>query len=160
MSNDNTPELDFSLLDKDLSDIEDLPGFEVPSNGEYILQLKSALKMVNNKPAVEASYVVVECVKKDNDADPDSKEGTKFSQLFFLTGDGSDPEKDAEMQALGLGKLKQLVAGVAEQVGVSNMGVLLRDHLKECVVTATVKRRVDTKDKDRIYATVKNMQLA
>ena len=152
--------MDLSILDRELDDIEDLPGFVVPANGEYILNVKTEFKEVNKKSAVEIGYEMVECVKKDNDADADSKPGDKFSQLFFLSGDGKDPEKDAEMLKLSLGKMKELVSQVAEQTGNGNLGSLLRDTLSNAVVTATVKRRQDKEDKEKFYATVKNLRLA
>ena len=151
-----TNQTDFSLelLDMTMDEIEDLPGFEVPYNGDYLLKLTSQTKVVNDKPALECTFEVIECLKKDNDADPDSKEGDKFSKLFFLKND--DPEK----LKIQLGFLKQFVAGVAEQVGEGNLAVLFRDHLASAVVQATVKRKVDKEDKEKVFAEVKNMRLA
>lgn len=146
-------DMDLSLLDRDLDDIEDLPGFAVPPNGEYLLKMKTEIKEVNSKQAVEASFEIMECIKKDNDADTDAKIGDKFSSLFFLQGDNPDGVK------ISLGKLKELVAGVAESTGQSNLGVLIRDTLADCVVMATVKRRADKEDKEKFYATVKNLRL-
>lgn len=147
-------DLDLSLIDMDLNEIEDLPGFVVPSNGEYVLKMTTAMKQVNKKAAVETAFEVVECIKKDDDADPDAKVGDKFSMLFFLQAD--DPDK----LKISLGKLKELLAGVAESTGQSNVGVLVRDVLANAIVQATVKRRVDKEDKDKVYATVKNLRLA
>ncbi len=147
-------ELDLSLLDMDLEEIADLPGFAVPPNGEYILKMTCETKEVNKRKALETSFEVVECLKQDDDTEPAGKIGDKFSMLFFLEND--DPEK----LKITFGKLKELVAGVAESTGISNVGLLVRDVLASTVVQATVKRRVDKDDKDKIYATVKNLRLA
>lgn len=146
--------LDMSVLDMDMSDIEDLPGFEVPANGEYILNLKTSVKEVNDIQCVEMSYEVVECVKKDNDADDDAKPGSKFSQLFQLTN------PDAEKRKISLGKLKETLAGISESTGQTNVGVIVRDVIANAVVMATIKRRADREDKEKFYATVKNLRLA
>ncbi len=145
-------QLDMSLLDKSLDDIDDLPGFAVPSNGEYLLSISMAVKEVNDKAAVEASFEVIECLKKDNDADPDSKKGDKFSTLFFLEGEEASVK-------ISLGKLKEMLMDVAEATGQSNLLVLVRDTLANAIVQATVKRRTDREDKEKFYATVKNMKL-
>lgn len=149
----NQQDLDLSMLDMNLEDIPDLPGFEVPSAGEYNLRLKAEVKMVNEKIAVEVSYEVIDCIRKNDDADPDAAPGTKFSQLFFLQG-------KPEGIKISLGKLKELLSGVAEQKGEGNLLILVRDHLADAVVTATVKRRADKEDKEKFYPDVKNMKLA
>lgn len=138
------------MLDMNLEDIQDLPGFEVPYPGEYILKLDAAVKSVNDKQAVEISYEVVECMKKNNDTDPDTIPGTKFSQLFFLQG-------EPESVKISLGRLKQLLAPLAEQLGEGNLLVLVRDHLKSLMVSATVNRRKDKNDPERFYPDVKNI---
>ena len=144
---------DLDLLDMNLSDIEDLPGFEVPVAGEYELRVTADIKTVKEKKAVEIGYEVVACTKKNNDADKDTTPGTKFSQLFFLQGDPDGVK-------ISLGKLKELLSGVAEQVGEGNLLVLIRDHLKGMMATATVTRRADKEDKERFYPVVKNLMKA
>jgi len=142
------------LLDLDLDGIEDLPGFSVPYPGEYNLKLTLAMKEVNGKAAVEADYEVIDCIQKNNDADPDTPAGERFSSLYFLVG-----EPDAVK--VSLGRLKQLLAGVAESLGEGNLKILVRDHFATGrPVTATVNRRADKEDKDRIYPVVKNLELA
>jgi hypothetical protein len=151
MSNDN---LDLDLLDMDLEGIEDLPGFTVPFNGEYNLKMQLALKQVNSKAAVEASYEVIDCIKKNNDTDPDTVPGTKFSSLFFLAG-------EPDSVKVSLGRLKELLAGVSEGLGEGNLKILVRDHFATPrPVVATVTRRADKEDKEKFYAGVKNLKLA
>ncbi len=145
----NTPDLD--LLDMDIAGIEDLPGFTVPYNGEYNLKMAMALKEVNSKAALECSYEVIDCIRKNNDADPDTVPGTKFSSLFFLAG-------DPEAVKVSLGRLKELVAGVVDQLGEGNIKILVRDHFATPrPVSATVTRRAY---KEKFYPQVKNLKLA
>ena len=151
MGENNTVDLD--LLDMSLSDIEDLPGFEVPYNGEYLLKMTLSTKMVNKKAAVEAGYEVVECLKKNDESDPDTAPGTKFSSLYFLQG-------EEEKVKLSLGRLKELLAQPAEALGEGNVKLLVRDHFSTPrMVSATVTRRADKEDKEKFYAGVKNLKL-
>ena len=98
MATDNSQALD--LLDMDFEAIEDVPGFDVPHNGDYRLRLSAEVKKVGDNQCLEVGYEVMETLKKNNDADPDAVPGTKFSQLFCLQG---DPEK--VKKALGYAKL-------------------------------------------------------
>ncbi len=150
MSNDN---LDLDLLDMNLEDIEDIPGFEAPYAGEYVLRLAAEIKDINKIKYLEIGYEVVECTKKNNDEDPDTIPGTKFSQLFALTG-------DADRVKQSLGYCKKLLAGVAESVGEGNLLILVRDHLPGMMTTATLNRRQDKEDKEKFYPIVKNLRVA
>lgn len=152
--------LDMSLLDMNIEDIEDLPGFDVPPTGEYVLKMKTAMKEINNKIFIETEYEVVECLKKDKDTDADCKIGSKFSSLYTIRGDGKDAEKDAEMRRLGLGKLKELLSGIAESTGENSVAVLVRDFIASAIVQATVKRRADKEDAEKFYGNVKNLRFA
>lgn len=152
--------LDMNLLDMSMDEIEDLPGYEVPPTGEYVLKMTTAMKEINGKTFVETEYEVIECLKKDKDTDADGKVGSKFSSLYTIKGDGKDKEKDAEMRRIGLGKLKELLAGVAESTGETNVGVLVRDFVASALVQATVKRRQDREDTEKFYGNVKNLRLS
>lgn len=151
--------LDLSLLDMNMEDIEDLPGFEVPPTGEYIFKLTTAMKEINNKIFIETQYEVVECLKKDKDTDADGKPGNKFSSLYTIRGDGKDKEKDEEMRRLGLGKLKELLAGIAESTGETSVAILVRDYIASALVQGTLKRRADKEDPEKFYGNVKNLKL-
>ena len=159
MSNQNE-ELDLSLLDMSMDDIETLPGFETPSVGEYILQMTSSLKKINKNTVVETAFELIECIKKDNAADPDSAVGTKFSNIYTIISGDADADKAAEAQRMGKGKLKELLLGVAEATSQDNLGVLIRDVVGSAVVRATVKRRQDKEDKEKFYPIIKNLMLA
>jgi len=163
MSQDDTTLLDsneelfddaeLALLDKTLDEIEDLPGFEVPYNGRYLLKMNRKIKKINDKAAVEVEYEVMECLKKDNDSDPDTVAGSKFSQLFFLQG-----EEDAVRISMGL--LKQLVKPIAEATGEANMKAIVKDHMSDVLVMSNVARRKDSKNPEIFRARLSLMELA
>lgn len=141
------------LLDISLDDIEDLAGFDVPWPGEYVLEMTADIKEVNDATCVELSYEVVECLKKNEDSDPDTPAGTKFSQLFALTGAAKRVDMAKKF-------LKQTLKGIAEDVGEGNLLVLIRDHLADGMrVAATVGRRKDKEDPERVYAKVSNVRV-
>ena len=48
------------LFAMSLDDLADLPSFETPPAGAYILDVSCDVKTINDKPAVEASFIVVE----------------------------------------------------------------------------------------------------
>lgn len=159
MTTDNI-NLDFALLDQDLDSIEDLPGFEAPPTGEYLLRMVSVLKQVKDAVCVQTEYEVLECIKQDNDADTPAKVGNKFSSLYTIKYvKSADAEKEAENVKKGKGKLKELLRGVAEATGQGNLAVLVRDVVANCVVRATVKRNQDKEDKEKFYGNVKNLVL-
>jgi hypothetical protein len=159
-SSNDQEELDIGLLDMGLDEIETLPGFETPVEGEYILDLKSALKKVGKNIVVETAFELLECVKKNNDEDPDSQPGTKFSNIYTIKSGDTDPDKRAEAERMGKGKLKELLLGISETANETNVGVLVRDVIGHCQVKATVKRRQDKEDKEKFYPVIKNMMLA
>lgn len=139
------------ILDQDLEDLPDLAGFDVPVNGQYHLLMSTEVKEVNEKPAVEVSYVVKACIKQDKDTDTPTPLETKFSQLFFLKG-------KEEAVKMSLGKMKELFAGVSELAGSGNLKVII-NFFKEnpAMVEATVRRVPDKEDKEKFYARVKNV---
>lgn len=144
MSNNHDDDLiindaDLDLLDKTIDEIEDLPGFEVPVNGRYLLKANRKFKKVNDKACVEVEFEVMECLKQNDDSESATVPGTKFSQLFFLSGDD-------EAVRISVGMLKQLVKPLAEKTGVKNMLSLVREELKDWLMMATVTRRQDRKN--------------
>lgn len=144
---------DFDLLDMNLEDIADIPGFEVPWPGDYTLRMSAEIKTLKDVKYLELGYTVVSCDKKNDDASPDTPVGNKFSQLFALTG-----EEERVKQSLGFCKL--LLKNVAEQVGEGNLLLLVRDHLPGMVCSATVNRRKDKDDPEKFYPVVKNLRKA
>jgi hypothetical protein len=155
----NIENLDLSVLDRDVSDIDDLPGFEVPPPGEYVLFVATEFKKVKELQCLEVAYKVESCIKKDKDSDPDAVVGTQFSSLFFLESDKPTREEQQESIKRAVSSLKMLVAGVAESTGESNLLTLVQ-NLNDTVVVATVKRRADKEDPEKFYPVVKNLRLA
>lgn len=145
-------EVDEGILDRTLDEIEDLPGFEVPYNGRYLLKANRKIKKINDKAAVEIELEVMECLKKDNDADPDTVQGTKFSQLYFLQG-------DADAVKVSMGMLKQFVKPIAERVGEGNLKTLISDHLTDVLIGATIARRKDSKNPEIYRARLSNIEV-
>lgn len=147
---DDFDEEALALLDKTLDDIEDLPGFEVPVNGRYLLKANRKFKTINEKICAEITLEVMECLKKDNDNDADTIPGTKFSQLFFLTG-----EEEAVKTSLGM--LKQFAKPIGEHFGEDNLKTIVKDHVVDLLLAATCVRRKDTKNPEIFRARLSNI---
>lgn len=125
-----------------IDDIDDLPGFEVPVNGIYSLKFSTALKKVNDKDRVEASFEVIECIEQNDPNETPTKPGTKFSMLFTLDNE------------IAVSKMKELLIPIATHFGERNMLKLVTDVCKDVVIAAKIKRRADKEDKDKFYADV------
>jgi hypothetical protein len=131
------------LFNASIGDLADLPAFETPPPGAYILGVTLSGKEVNDKPAVEAKFTVKETVELKNAEDKPAVDGTQFSQLFMIDNE------------FGLGALKKFIAPFGAHFGTANIGELVRDHLAEEVVcSATVKNRKDKKDPEKVYGSV------
>ena len=149
---DNKAEAQFANLDDlfaaSLDDIADLPSFEVPSKGAYIGSVTTAIKEVNKKPAIEATYTIMETVELENADDKAPAPGTKFSTAFILG------------TATAEGFLKQFLLPFAEHFGTRDTGALVRDLIQDVQIAFTLGHRADKEDKEKIYAAVKNVTVA
>lgn len=137
-----------SLLDKSIDEIEDLAGFAVPPAGMYSFRLTMEIKMINDKETVSANYEVLEALEfndPESANDPAAKPGTKFSVLYFIDQD------------IAVSRLKELTLPIAEATGERNMLKLVQEVIKDMVVVGKLKHRADKKDKDKIYADVKDL---
>jgi len=133
------------LFSSSLDDLADLPSFETPPAGSYILDVTTDVKEINDKQAVEASFVVVETVElKDPAANPVAV-GTKFSTAFMLNNE------------FGVGKLKDFLKPFAAHFDNNSIGELVRDEIKDIRIACTVTNRKDKEDPDKIYGGVKNV---
>lgn len=135
------------LLSKNLDDLDDLPSFETPPVGAYVLSVTTEQKEINGKHAIEAKFTVKETVELK---DPQMKavaEGTQFSTLFTLN-------------EFGVGKLKEFCVPFAEHFGEKNVGTLVRDTIKDVTISAYVGNRKDKEDPEKVYATVKVLSIA
>lgn len=139
----------FQGLDKSIDDIEDLPGFAVPTNGLFSLKFSTKLKEVSDKPCVEANFEVIHIVELDDpstESDPANKPGTRFSSLYQIENE------------MAVSRLKELMAPAAANFNENNMLVLCRDVCAtESIVVAKVTRRKDKTDPDKFYANVSGL---
>lgn len=149
MATDNTTsddtEIDLSLLDKNLSEIEDLPSFDVPSKGTYILLANATTKKVNKHPAMVVDLDIVSLVALANSGDLVPKDGDKFGVLFMLDNE------------FGLGNMKKFLAPFAAHFGTDNVRTLVTEKIKNCIISATVDHQIDKEDKSKVYARLKNV---
>jgi hypothetical protein len=136
------------LFSASLDDLADLPAFETPPAGSYILLVSTDVKEVNSKQCVEAAIEVVETVELADPAGTPVPTGTKFSQLFMLDNE------------FGVGNLKKFLKPFSEHYGTTNIGELVRDHVKNVTISALVKTRKDKNDPDKIYGSLTNIAVA
>jgi hypothetical protein len=132
-----------NLLAGTLDDIEDIPGFETPPPGSYILEVTTDVKEVKGKHCVEANFTVIETVELvDHDAKPVIP-GTKFSTLFQLDN------------IYGKANLKKFMTPFADALGTRDM-IQLVAGIRQLRVSCSVGNRPD-KNGERIYAEVGNI---
>lgn len=137
------------LFSSDIDDLADLPAFEVPPPGVYLLEVKFQEKVINNKNCIEMACKVIETQELEDVNNREVPPNTEFSQLFMLNNE------------FGLGSLKEVLKPLSEHFGVTNLGILLRENLQEYVqVVALVKNRTDKSDPDKKYARVSIISVA
>jgi hypothetical protein len=135
------------LLAASLDDLDDLPSFDCPPRGVYIVSVTTEQKAINDNEAIEASYTIKEVVElKDTNSSPPVA-GSKFSTLFT-------------MNPFGIGKLKEFCAPFGKHFGTNSVGELVRDHIKEVTCAVIVGHRKDKEDHDKVYPTVKISSIA
>ena len=138
-----------ALFAASLDDLDDLPSFVTPTPGVYILSVSLEEKEVNDKPSVEAKFVVVEAVElKDPQATP-PKAGDSFNMLF-------------QLNPFSIGKLKEFCAPFGDHFGEKNIGILVREKIKDVTIVAQItnrKAKKDSDDPDRVYAAVKVVKI-
>lgn len=135
------------LFSKSLDDLADLPAYETPPPGGYILRCSMDVKKINNKDAVEAAFEVVETVELTDSNDKPVVGGTKFSTAYFLDNE------------YAIGNMKKFLAPFAEHFGTTSIQSLITEHVKDVTISATIKNRTDKEDKDRKYAVVSNISV-
>jgi hypothetical protein len=136
------------LFSASIDDLADLPAFEAPPPGAYLLRVSCDVKKINDKDAVEAAFTVVETVELE---DPEHAKpvanGTKFSQAFLLENE------------FGVGNLKKFLSPFSQHFGASNIGALLQE-IKEVEIAASIKNRKDKNDPEKVYASVTNITVS
>lgn len=134
------------LLNSSIDDLADLPGFETPPPGSYILKVNMDVKKINDKDAVDASFEVVETVELKNSDDKPVIPGTKFSTAFMLDNE------------FGVGNLKKFLKPFSEHTGIKAVGALVAE-IKDYSIACLVKNRKDKNDPDRVYGSVDNISI-
>ena len=148
-----------ALFGASLDDIADLPAFEAPPPGAYILDINMDTKKINDKWAIEASFAVVETVALKNDVEGSdgyrapSAPGTKFSTAFFLK------DKDGKANVNGIARMKQLLVPFAEHFGDKDIQKLVTELVKNVRIAAVVTNRADKEDPEKIYAGVRDIMV-
>lgn len=137
-----TKQVNLSLLDMSIDDIDDLAGFEAPVPGFYSLKFSTSLKVVNDKDCVSCDFEVIECIEQNDQELAPTKPGTKFNTLHQLEND------------IALGKLKEMLAPISAHFGVANLATLVQETCQDLIVAGKVKRRKDKTDPEKFYADV------
>lgn len=136
-----------SLLDADLNDFLDLPGFEPPPVGHYKLKLVGNRKKINDHPAIEFKYTVLETLElADLSADP-VKIGHSFSEAFQVDNE------------VGQGFAKAALLPISKFFGITKMSDLFTVLAAGIEITGVVKHVVDRKDSSKVYGKVVNISL-
>lgn len=137
------------LMDASIDAIADLPAFVVPPIGFYKLGLSLERKAVNDKPCVQANFVVLETKELKNASDVPVEVGTKFNSLYMMDNQ------------FGQGAFKALVAPLAGGLGLQGAKVSeVIQKVQNVQITATLKHRKDKEDKERVYPNIQDPQLA
>lgn len=146
--NATNDDFDLSLLDKNVSEIEDLPSFEVPPKGTYILLCSMGTKKIEDAAYVTAEFEVVSTVEIANPNDPANvpcKDGTKFGTIFQLGNE------------FGEGNMKKFLVPFIEKFSTDNLRELVKDKVQNVLISAQLDHRIDKKDKTKVYPLVKNV---
>lgn len=131
------------LFSQSIDDLADLPSFEVPPPGFYILDVTTVVKTVNDNDVIEADFTVVETVElSDSMSTAPVAAGTRFGILFMLNN------------KFGIGKLKEFLKPFGEHFEENSIERLVRDVISGVRISCEVKNRKDKNDPDRVYATV------
>ena len=145
MSNDSM--LD-SIQDSTLDDLQDLPKQGAFPPGAHRVKFTLSGKTINDKPAIEASCVMMEVVQLSTEiAEEDMpKAGDQASCLYFM---GSE---------FGQGKFKELALNFAEFAGTRNLREIVAQVKDiECIVVTTFSKNKE--DPANPYMNIKEVSV-
>lgn len=134
------------ILDATLDDLADLPAFEVPPAGAYhatILSMES--KKINEHPSMEIKFRLNSTLELANSADTPVADGTETSIAYMLDNE------------FGQGKFKEVVAPIAEHLGVKSIREVAENVKGLEVMLVTSVRK--SKTSDATYLDVKKVQI-
>lgn len=138
--NNNALSMLDDILDKSIDDLADLPEFKAPHEGVYGLRVSVEMKVINEKPAFIAHFVVNDCKELANAAEvPESeisKAGDKFDIAFIVK------DKDGNKNEIAEGFFKKFMAPFHAHYNEKSIKVLITGPLAEGVdITAKVSRK-------------------
>lgn len=138
-----------NLMDASLDDIADLPAFIAPPKGHYkLLVEKFEQKTINDKPAVSMNLTVQGTLELANKSEAAVKDGTKFNLLYMMDNE------------FGQGAFKAVAKALAKGLGLNSPRVVEILALTNISITAAVGQRPDKNDKEKIYSTIQNIEVA
>lgn len=140
-------DFDDALLERNLADIDDLPSFEVPPKGSYVLLASGIRKKINDHPAVIIELEVVSTVELVDKTQTPIVDGSKTGVMFMLDNE------------YGLGSMKKFLQPFAAHFGTDNVRELVKEKIQNLTITATMDHQIDSKDKTKIYARPKNIAI-
>lgn len=132
--------LDFSILDGTLDDIDDLPGFLVFPSGAYLIELAKGLekKAIGAHPAVEMAMTCLE-VKELANATADEANKPKIGDICTAAYMLDNP--------MGQGKLKEVLKPIGDKLGLSKNSEIMGASKG---VKALILMQKTTKEKDGV----------
>ncbi len=142
-------ELDF--MDLDFEGVDDLPTFETPPAGAYLLEVSLEAKEINSAKYVEAGYIIDETVELKNPSDTPVPNGSRFSELFSV-----DPTIVYDSGQKAVEFTKVYVKQFFDFAGSTKLGDIVAAVQKVKVSCVIVNRR-SKKDPDTVRASTKNI---
>lgn len=146
---DNNTELDF--MDLDFEGVDDLPTFETPPAGAYLLDVTLAIKEINGSKYLEASYIIDETVELKNPSDTPVPDNSRFSELFSV-----DPTLVYDSGQRAVEFTKVYVKQFFEFAGSTKLGDIAA-AVQKVKVSAVVVNRRSKKDPNTVRASTKNI---
>lgn len=129
----------------DVADLEDLPSFDPYPNGAHLVSIEFERKVINGKPAVILKTEIIETQQLEDDTQAPAKVGDKYDFMYGISNE------------YGEGSLKNILAPLAEQTGITNNGALL-DRVSGFQALIATKQRMDKKN-DVLRCNITSIQL-
>jgi hypothetical protein len=150
------------LLDKNLSDVEDLPEYleSVPKGFYKLKVVKRESKTVEMEdpddkskkkktPIIQWTYEIVEALELEDQTIEVPKPGSRFNESIFF----GDVEKGTQV-------VKAKFKEIAESQGIGNVKELVEFVKEGLEVCGFVKTTKDKKKEDKYYIRVENVRMA
>jgi hypothetical protein len=142
-----------AALQRDMSEIADLPEFVAPPAGIYKLQIEAVeQKEINEKTCITVTYLILGNIALSDPADAEElaaiKDGSKMGETFWFD--------KADKLETTLSVLKAKYGGLGQALGTTNL-LEIMTKMEGMTIQAQVKQRVDKEDKSKFYANTKNI---